>query len=113
METTTSPLIEFVSEIVLKRELRNVYFSTLKSVRDYTLQYISSSIYISPDLPDPGQAMKGSDPNCADMQTFRRFMDKWEKDFATPLFNEFLSNFLSSLGPMLEDPEFHQQIVPL
>ena len=55
MEATQSPLIEFISEIVLKRELRNVYFSTLKSVRDYTLQYISSSIYISPDLPEAGQ----------------------------------------------------------
>ena len=39
-------------------------------------------------------------------------MEKWERDFATPLFDEFLSNFLSSLGPMLEDPEFHQMIVP-
>ena len=67
MEATKNPLIEFISEIVLKRELRNVYFSTLKSVRDYTLQYISSSIYISPDLPEPGQQLKASDPNCADM----------------------------------------------
>ena len=39
-------------------------------------------------------------------------MEKWERDFAAPLFDEFLSNFLGSLGPMLEDPEFHQSILP-
>ena len=112
MESTSSPIIEFIQEVVLKRELRNVYFSTLKSVKDYTLKYISSSIYISPDQPEPGQEVRGSDPNCADMLTFRRFMDKWERDFAGPLFDEFLGHFQASLSPMLEDPEFHQTILP-
>ena len=106
--TTQSPQVEYLKEIILKRELRNIYFSTLKSVRDYTMKFISSSIYISPDQPAEGYEVKASDPECADMLSFRRFMDAWEKDFSGPLFEDFLQQFLQNLSAMLEDQEFIQ-----
>ena len=70
------------------------------------MQFIASSIYITPDQAVPGEEVRISDPNCADMLTFRRFMDKWEREFATPMFDEFINAFTSNLTEMLVDPEF-------
>ncbi len=69
---------------------------------DTSLTLISSSIYI-----DSNQVGVSYQQN-PDMQVFVRFAEKWQRDFAKPLFQEFTQAFTDSMKVLFEDSEFQE-----